>query len=488
MAQRSGADDELADRLGGISLEGLSGGDGKPSIGPAGLIHKDSDAIKLFVGQIPKHMEEEDLRPTFNEFGEIFDLAVIRDKVSGLHRGCAFLTYCARSSADAAIAALHGQRRLDRGQNPLQVRPAEGQAEQENKLFVGMAPKSANEDEIRAVFAPYGTLREIHVIRNQDGTNKGCAFVKYTTRQSALDAIDALHEQYTMQGGPRPLVVKFADNKRGAQAAAGRLGGMIGSPGRHGAGPHPEAGGWMHPGAGGQGAGYSYAMPAPPISPHVMPGMPYGMPYGGGQAPGAPAQGSYVYYPYGAPGYPPQPGGPGQYHSGPPSPSRGGGGYGGGGHPRSPSGSDRHRARGMHESEAGGGAGASRPAEGPPGANLFIYHLPQDLSDADLATAFAPFGHVLSAKVYIDRASGESKGFGFVSYSQPSHAEAAIAQMNGFQIGSKRLKVQHKRRGQSTDDPDDRDEGGGGAGYGDQGQGDYYPHPDYMGHQDGRFV
>lgn len=293
------------------------------------------------------------------------------------------------------------------------MRPAEGQAEQENKLFVGMAPKSANEDEIRAVFAPYGTLREIHVIRNQDGTNKGCAFVKYTTRQSALDAIEALHEQYTMQGGPRPLVVKFADNKRGAQAAASRLGGMVGSPGRHGGSPHPEAGGWMsHPGTG-QSAGYAYAMPAPPISPHMMGSMPYGMPYAGGQAPGAPAQGSYVYYPYGAPGgYPPQPSG--HYHSGPPSPARGGGAYGGGGHPRSPSGSEnRHRSRVMYESEdAGGGAGGSRPAEGPPGANLFIYHLPQDLSDADLATAFAPFGHVLSAKVYIDRASGESKGFG----------------------------------------------------------------------------
>lgn len=75
---------------------------------------------------------------------------------------------------------------------------------------------------------------------------------------------------------------------------------------------------------------------------------------------------------------------------------------------------------------------------------------------------------------------------GFVSYNQPSHAEAAIAQMNGFQIGSKRLKVQHKRRGQTTDDPDDRgDEGAGGTGYGDGG-GDYYSHPDYMGHQDGR--
>lgn len=39
------------------------------------------------MGQIPKHMEEEDLRPVFEEFGEIFDLAVIRDKISGLHRG-----------------------------------------------------------------------------------------------------------------------------------------------------------------------------------------------------------------------------------------------------------------------------------------------------------------------------------------------------------------------------------------------------------------
>lgn len=56
--------------------------------------------------------------------------------------------------------------------------------------------------------------------------------------------------------------------------------------------------------------------------------------------------------------------------------------------------------------------------------------------------------------------------------------------MNGFQIGSKRLKVQHKRRGQMADDPDDRGgDAGGGGGYGDAG--DYY-HTDYMGHQDAR--
>merc|ERR1712151_103792 len=86
-----------------------------------------------------------------------------------------------------------------------------------------------------------------------------------------------------------------------------------------------------------------------------------------------------------------------------------------------------------------------RPREGPAGANLFVYHLPHDLTDADLATAFNPFGNVISAKVYVDKYTGESKGFGFVSYDSVMSAESAIEQMNGFQIGSKRLKVQHKR-------------------------------------------
>jgi RNA recognition motif-containing protein len=82
---------------------------------------------------------------------------------------------------------------------------------------------------------------------------------------------------------------------------------------------------------------------------------------------------------------------------------------------------------------------------GPPGANLFIYHLPEDLTDTDLSTAFAPFGTVVSSKVYKDKKTGESKGFGFVSYDSRNGAEAAIACMNGFQIGKKRLTVQHKR-------------------------------------------
>mmetsp|Transcript_29972 Transcript_29972/g.33649 ORF Transcript_29972/g.33649 Transcript_29972/m.33649 type:complete len:676 (+) Transcript_29972:257-2284(+) len=394
-------------------------------------IESEEEPIKLFVGQVPKTMNEEDIFPTFDSFGPLKDVSIIRDKQTQLHRGCAFVTYWTSNDADKAQEALHGKHVFPGARRPAQVKPAEPSVP-ENKLFVGMLSRKAGEDEICELFAPFGEIREIYMIRNADGSSKCAAFLRYVDRDSAIQAIEMLHNNLVMEGSARPLIVKFADNKH--QRAQRHIRNVR----------RQELMTVMGPGAGYPGAYPAHHMAmAPPLGgpshqypPHHMggplPHLPqYGAPYPGGPGSGGPPP---IYNPM----YPPH------HYGGPPH------AYGAGfqnnrqGSLGSAGGGNRHPNNNTNPSNPNQAANP-RPREGPAGANLFVYHLPHDLTDADLATAFNPFGNVISAKVYVDRYTGESKGFGFVSYDSVISAESAIEQMNGFQIGNKRLKVQHKR-------------------------------------------
>ncbi|OMJ84267.1 hypothetical protein SteCoe_14690 [Stentor coeruleus] len=83
--------------------------------------------------------------------------------------------------------------------------------------------------------------------------------------------------------------------------------------------------------------------------------------------------------------------------------------------------------------------------QGPPGSNLFLFHLPIEWNEQDLIKYFSPFGNVISARIMHEKESGRSKGYGFISYDSKISAVNAVKMMNGYQVLGKRLKVEIKK-------------------------------------------
>src|SRR5438270_10968008 len=79
------------------------------------------------------------------------------------------------------------------------------------------------------------------------------------------------------------------------------------------------------------------------------------------------------------------------------------------------------------------------------GNRLYVGNLPYSFRDQDMEQAFGQYGSVASAKVMMERDTGRSKGFGFVEMSSPAEAQAAIAGMNGQQLGGRSLVVNEAR-------------------------------------------
>lgn len=76
---------------------------------------------------------------------------------------------------------------------------------------------------------------------------------------------------------------------------------------------------------------------------------------------------------------------------------------------------------------------------------LYVGNLPYSATDESLKTTFAEAGTVDTATVITDRASGRSKGFGFVEMSTDEEANKAIEMFNGKEIDGRAIVVNEAR-------------------------------------------
>jgi RNA recognition motif-containing protein len=91
---------------------------------------------------------------------------------------------------------------------------------------------------------------------------------------------------------------------------------------------------------------------------------------------------------------------------------------------------------------------------------LFVGSLAWATTDDSLAAFFSQAGTVTSARVITDRATGRSKGFGFVEMSNDDEAQKAIAELNGKDLDGRTIVVNEAR----PMEPRDNNRGGFGGG------------------------
>jgi CUG-BP- and ETR3-like factor len=344
-------------------------------------------------------MVEEDLKPMFIPFGNVVDLHVIRDHASKAHKGCAFVTFGTREETEACIYGLHNKMTLPGMSKPIQVHyagenPRAGGFAASGNAAGGNTPGTTHKLFIGMVPKTF-VEDDLRPIFSPFGEIKDMNVLRGPDGQSKGCAFILFKDV-----GSAVQAITTLNGKIKLEGATSNLVVQFASSSDKNRSQQLAQ---QASTATMLGAGF-------PMMPQTQQFLD---PYAGLTSAATTAAlggGAFAAYPqYMLP--------PTSYGIAPPA----------------------------VPATSNGGIGSNK--EGPPGANLFIYHLPKDYTDSSLMALFSQFGPLVSCKVITDSATGQNKGFGFVSYESPESAQIAILNTNGMQLpGGKRLKVDLKNR------------------------------------------
>lgn len=145
--------------------------------------------VKIFVGNLPREADQDEIKALFTEYGTVTECAIIKNY--------AFVHMDDRKAATKAIKNLHLYKLHG---TPINVEASHGKNQGAVKLHVANVEKGAD-DELRALFEEYGSVTECAVVKN-------FAFVHMSNSDEAMDAIKGL-DNTEFQGRKGHYVKKF---------------------------------------------------------------------------------------------------------------------------------------------------------------------------------------------------------------------------------------------------------------------------------------
>jgi CUG-BP- and ETR3-like factor len=353
--------------------------------------------VKVFIGGLPPTADDSTVAELFSAFGQVESVTLSRDPSTLLCAGYGFAKLSSEEDAKKVIAALHNQVKFDPEGHPntgmMQLRIVRDTDNTQNtssgpsasskpmKLFMGGVPSSATGKTLRALFQPFGEILDLFI-----APEKGYAFVKFTSLQEALAAMAGVNGTM-LPNAVRPLEVRIAQSTKGldVEESEAQLSAAAAS-----AVPTPARRSDWTKYVTEDGRAYYHNKKTNMTQ---------------WEEPDVDSAGGII-------------------------------------------GMDDIGANTSTNVPAKDGETDKLPIgldKGPPGANVFVYGLPDRWREREFADEFKKFGEIVSIKVIYDKATGTSKGYGFISYTEPSAAEDAVRSLHGSVLAGRRLKVQIKR-------------------------------------------
>ncbi|GKV12705.1 hypothetical protein SLEP1_g23823 [Rubroshorea leprosula] len=165
--------------------------------------------FELFVGGLDKDATEDDIRKVFSQVGELVEVRLMRNPQTKKNKGFAFLRFATVEQAKRAVTELR---------NPVingkqcGVTPSQDS----DTLFLGNICKTWTKEALKEKLKHYGVenVQDITLVgdTNNEGKNRGFAFLEFSSRSDAMDAFKRLQRRDVLFGVDRPAKVSFADS------------------------------------------------------------------------------------------------------------------------------------------------------------------------------------------------------------------------------------------------------------------------------------